>query len=249
MHRCSWMVKASLLFLVAMIPSQVWAAGSTDSGTAIGSTPWLLWMLVSIGLLGLVLEAMMPGHLVSGLVSVFSFAIYFWLRFGQNETNWLIVGAFVVGFVLLFIEIFIPGFGLFGALGVVGIFYAIIMAAPSMVEGMVALGLGLIITFTALWILYRFFGLRSKWGNLVLTSTQDRKTGFNASKDRSHLIGQRGVTVTPLRTSGWVLFEHGREDVVSDGEMIPNSTVVEVTLVEGNRVVVSRVREDDKLEQ
>lgn len=243
------MMTASTLFLIAMIPNQVWAAGSTDSGMAIGSSSWLLWTLVSIGLLGLVLEVMIPGHFVSGVISVFAFATYFWLRFGQNETNWMIVWAFVVGFVLLFIEIFIPGFGLFGALGIVGIFYAIIMAAPSMMEGIFALCLGLIITFIALWILYRFFGLRTKWKKLVLTSTQDGNNGFNASKDRRYLLGQRGVTVTPLRTSGWVLFEQGREDVVSDGEMIPNNTVVEVTLVEGNRVVVSRVREDDKSEE
>lgn len=231
-----------------MIPNQVLAAGSMDSGVA-GDISWLLWILVSIGLLGLVLEVMIPGHLISGLVSIFSFATYFWLRLGQNETDWLIVGAFVVGFVLLFIEIFVPGFGIFGALGIVGIFYAIIVSAPSIVEGVIALCLGLIITSIALWILYRFFGLRTKWGNLVLTSTQDRETGFNASKDRRHLMGKRGVTVTPLRTSGWVLFEHGREDVVSDGEMIPNHTVVEVTLVEGSRVVVSRVRENESLEQ
>ncbi|SDY66915.1 NfeD family protein [Thermoactinomyces sp. DSM 45892] len=247
MRRSSWMM--SILLLIVMIPNQVLAAGSTDSGVAIGDISWLLWMLVSIGLLGLVLEVMIPGHFVSGFISIFSFATYFWLRFGQNETDWLIVGAFVAGFVLLFIEIFVPGFGILGALGIVGIFYAIIMAAPSIVEGVIALCLGLIIASIALWILYRFFGLRTKWGNLVLTSTQDRETGFNASKDRRHLMGKRGVTVTPLRTSGWVLFEHGREDVVSDGEMIPNHTVVEVTLVEGNRVVVSKVREDEGSEQ
>lgn len=245
MRQRSWHMVMSIVLLMSMIPNQVWANNS-DGGSGILSSPWILWILVSIGLLGLMLELMIPGHFVSGFISVIAFTTYFWLLVGQSEPNWTIVILFVVGFIFLFIEVLIPGFGIFGFLGITGIFGAIIMAAPTIVEGIFALFLGLIFTIVALWILYRFFGLRAKWGKMILTSVQDKNSGFTSSNDRSYLLGKRGIAVTPLRTSGWVQFEHGREDVVSDGDLIASGTQVEVVYVEGSRVVVSRVKEEEE---
>lgn len=242
MRQRSWQFMISMALMLILVPNQAWA--SSLDGSTILSSSWFLWMLVSIGLLGLMLELMIPGHFVSGLISVIAFMSYFWLLVDKNEPNWMIVLAFIFGFIFLFIEVLIPGFGIFGILGITGIFSAIIMASPTVVEGIFALLLGLIFTILVLWILYRFFGLRAKWGKITLTSVLDKKTGFNSSSDRSYLIGKRGVAVTPLRPSGWAQFEHSREDVVSDGELIASGTPVEVIYVEGSRVVVSRVKED-----
>lgn len=57
----------------------------------------------------------------------------------------------------------------------------------------------------------------------------------------SELVGKRGVTVTPLRPAGTALFGDERIDVVTEATFIPQGTPVEVTAVEGKRVIVRLV--------
>jgi membrane-bound ClpP family serine protease len=60
----------------------------------------------------------------------------------------------------------------------------------------------------------------------------------HSQRDRSELLGQRGVTVTPLRPVGRVRFGSTEVDVMTEGEYVDSHQEVEVTTVEGSRVVV-----------
>ena len=59
-----------------------------------------------------------------------------------------------------------------------------------------------------------------------------------SQEDRTGLVGRRGVTVTPLRPIGRVRFGSDEVDVITEGEYIDSDQEVEVTIVEGARVVV-----------
>ena len=59
-----------------------------------------------------------------------------------------------------------------------------------------------------------------------------------SQRDQSELLGRRGITVTPLRPIGRVRFRSSEVDVESEGEYIASDLEVEVTTVEGSRVVV-----------
>ena len=54
-------------------------------------------------------------------------------------------------------------------------------------------------------------------------------------------LGKQGLAASPLRPSGIAEIEGERVDVVSDGELIDAGQVVEVTRVDGNRIVVRRL--------
>ena len=61
--------------------------------------------------------------------------------------------------------------------------------------------------------------------------------------DLTFFVGKTGEARTALRPSGIAEFDGVRLNVVSDGEWIANGKKVRVERVEGNRIVVSPVRE------
>jgi membrane-bound serine protease (ClpP class) len=71
----------------------------------------------------------------------------------------------------------------------------------------------------------------------VLTGT----TGTEESAYRKFLE-KEGVAKTDLRPAGVVLVDGQRVDVVTEGAMIEVGARVKVVAVEGNRIVVRRVR-------
>ncbi|MBZ0169246.1 MAG: hypothetical protein K8F29_07390 [Kofleriaceae bacterium] len=79
-------------------------------------------LLITIGMLGIILELRTPGLGLPGALSITSLALFFWGHWLVRLAGWedlLLVGA---GLVLLIVEIFvIPGFGVAGALGIVAL--------------------------------------------------------------------------------------------------------------------------------
>lgn len=203
--------------------------------------PAVMSLLLLIGFIGLFAELLAPGHVVPGLIGATAFGVYFFAHYMAGLAAWSAPLIFVAGILLLVIEMFVPSFGIFGVLGIVSLIFSVIAAAKSIAEGVIALSVGLVGALLFLWILYKFFGFKATWGKIILRSEQENKEGYVSSRDRSHLLGQEGITVTPLRPAGWAKFGDQKEDVVSEGEMIPANTKVKVIHVEGPKVVVRRI--------
>ena len=56
------------------------------------------------------------------------------------------------------------------------------------------------------------------------------------------MLGQLGTVISPLRPSGIAEVGGKRMDVVSDGEFIEQGERVVINRVDGNRMVVRRIR-------
>ena len=54
----------------------------------------------------------------------------------------------------------------------------------------------------------------------------------------THLLGQSGKSLTPLRPAGAAMFGQERIDVVTEGKFVDANTPIKVIHVEGSRVVV-----------
>src|SRR5262249_20975699 len=97
-------------------------------------------LLVIIAFAGLILEFKMPGSTIPGLVSLICFILFFWAHaYANGATIYLAIALFVLGLILLGVEIFIlPGFGVTGISGVLLILAAVGLAtmekAPSSSE-------------------------------------------------------------------------------------------------------------------
>lgn len=158
--------------------------------------------------------------------------------------NLPILACFLLGMVLLIVEVFMPGFGLPGITGIVLELVCIILTYASY-GSMAALGVTLIIL--AVIAIVISLALRSaNKGRLsksavILTETESVEEGYVASRDMDVFLGKTGITTTVLRPTGMAEFDGVKLNVQSDGEYIAKGEKIRVDHVEGARVVVRRV--------
>lgn len=151
---------------------------------------------------------------------------------------------FVAGMVLLLIELFIPGFGIFGGLGLVALVLCIVFQAKTWAEAII-----MVAVITAIVIAISLVAARSfkrGWlyrSSLVLKDAEESKSGYVSSSDYSHLFGKTGRSITPLRPAGSADFDGIKTDVVTEGEFIPAKSDIVVLRVEGSRIFVRQLED------
>lgn len=152
------------------------------------------------------------------------------------------VVLFAVGMVLLLIELFVPGFGIFGGLGLVALALCIIFQAKSVAEGLLLLliigGLVIVMALIAARSLKRGWLYRSP---LVLKDAEEKESGYVAKDDYSRFSGREGLSLTPLRPSGSAEIGGEKADVITEGEFIPKGSRIRVHSTSGGRITVKQL--------
>lgn len=159
------------------------------------------------------------------------------LEFLSNVSTWSII-IFVIGIILIVFEMFNPGFGVAGGIGIFLLVVDILITAKTFVQGLImaAVLASLLVVLLSLSIYLASKGYLPR--KLILSDSTSSETGFSAAEDMQYLLGKTGTAITTLRPSGNVDFDGVRLDVVSLGEFISPGAEVEVVEVEGNRIVV-----------
>jgi len=150
---------------------------------------------------------------------------------------------FVVGVGFVILEMRDPGFGFFGAIGILSLIVCIFVTAETVAEG---LALTVIFFVILLIMLGIFLVLMSKGrlpGKLILKESETLDQGFSGTEDMAYLMGKKGVVISICRPVGNVDFDGVKLEVVSQGEFIEKGVNVEVIEIEGNRVVVRAIAE------
>jgi len=150
--------------------------------------------------------------------------------------SWLAAVLLIVGIALMIVEMFIPGFGVPGILGLLFIVAGIVIAAESLAQALFLVLVILVVLSVAL-----FIALRS--GNKGLLSrsplvNRHHESGYEAAATQKDWVGNVGTALTTLRPAGAGEFDGARLDVVSEGEFIQSGASIVITRVEGVRVVV-----------
>jgi len=147
----------------------------------------------------------------------------------------------IVGFVLVVVEMYIPGFGVPGIVGILLLIGGVIMARPTPLQAliMVVIIVALLCIALSLCLHSAAKGRLSK-SRLVLhdVATQAETPENN---DLSYFVGREGVCHTVLRPAGMADFDGVKLNVVSDGEYISAGSRIIVDRVEGNRILVRAV--------
>jgi membrane-bound serine protease (ClpP class) len=152
-------------------------------------------------------------------------------------TSFEVIGAvlFIAGIVLIIVEMFQPGFGVFGAVGVSLLIVNIFVTANTLAQGVILA----VFTFAIFLLLFIIFLILMSKGRLpqkmILRETE---SNFKGTEDMQYLLGKTGVVVTTCRPAGKINVEGSTYDVVTLGEFIEKDKAVEIVEVEGNRVVV-----------
>ncbi len=229
------------------------------------ASPWIAaWLLFGAVFL-LSTEMSHPGIGIPGFLGTICLMLFFWSQYLDGNAHWLEIMLFLVGVVFLVLEIFvIPGFGVFGIGGLLMVVTAIVLATqtfiiprnseelaqlPVSLSMVVASGGGFV---AALFVIRRYLPTMPVFRRMMLhpPSADESVSPIQRAKreslvDRSHLLGRRGTTVSPLVPAGKARIGNDLVDVITDGRMVERGEEIEVVEVAGNRVVVQpRVGDD-----
>jgi membrane-bound serine protease (ClpP class) len=210
------------------------------------TNPIISSLLITIGMLGIILEIRTPGFGVPGGLGIASMALFFWGHWLVQLAGWEELLLFGSGLVLLVLEIFVtPGFGVAGTLGIAallgGLSLSLFGAGASWEFILRAAGrvvFSLLLALVASLALLRFLP-RLPFGRRLILET-GLPAGAGAPESDTSRLGKSGTAVSPLRPAGIAEIEGERVDVVSDGELIEPGAPIVVSRVDGNRIVVRR---------
>ena len=205
--------------------------------------PAVLSALISIGIIGVYIELKTPGFGIVGVISIIAFSIFFFAQVFVGESGFLAPAIFFLGIVLLAIEIFvIPGFGITGILGILGIVAGIFMSfgINNIAQATLVVFVSLIADIILIIILARFI-LKSKgFKNIVALETDT--AGYHSSVSYDNLLGCEGITDTFFRPSGNIIINDKKYDAITEGEFINKGVKIKVILVEGNKIVIKEIK-------
>lgn len=160
--------------------------------------------------------------------------------------DWLMIALFVLGTVLIAIEVVVPGFGIAGVLGIIALIFGVRIAVDVVSTTVLVAMITIILIIIAALVIW-FYRSLTKGGRLsralVLKSKAKDDKGYVAAKDYSMLLDKRGKALTMLRPTGTAEFDGEKVDVVTEGEFIQVGSHIEVIRVEGFRIIVREVED------
>jgi membrane-bound serine protease (ClpP class) len=235
------------------------------------NSPAVMGILIMLALLGIYIEFSTPGIGLPGLVAIICFAIIIGSKYLVGLANWVEVAVFVVGVLLLMIEVFVlPGFGIAGLLGILcifgGIFGMLVRNPPDklpwpetafdwqlLINGVLGLAVGFVGFIVLAWLFARYLPKVQFLSGLILTPTAAKLgSEFEVSmtvppggETIRVKVGDVGEVVSTLRPTGKAKFGDAIVDVVAEAEFLDKGTAVEIVEVHGNRVVVKRQETED----
>ncbi|MBI1248926.1 hypothetical protein GC197_13930 [bacterium] len=237
------------------VPKQNWAHEFIE----ILASPSLAFFCLFVGVIALISELKAPGIGVPGFVAVICFGLFFWSRFLNGTAGWLEAMLFVGGLFFILMEVLVlPGFGIFGLGGGLMVITSVVLAmqtfiwpttdyeldqVPYSLGSVVVLFGGMIAAaFLAKYILPRTPYLNESILNAPDEEEMEEIRRRETIVDLSHLVGNTGQALTPLRPSGKAKIGHEIVNVTSEGDAIESGQKLVVVEVRGNYAVVRAAR-------
>jgi membrane-bound serine protease (ClpP class) len=219
--------------------------------------PVVSGLLIMLIIGGIYFELQSPGIGFPLAAAIFAALLYFAPLYLEGvAANWHVM-IFIVGIILLLVEIFaIPGFGVTGVLGVIGIVtgLAFVMIdkivfrfGPSgdgvkeVVGAFAIVTLSAVVSFIlSLWLSRKLFSPNRLFGSLALETSVNQADGF-VSFDKNKLeslVGSRGTAHTVLRPSGKVMIGDEVYSAVAETGFIARGTAILVRREEQGQLYV-----------
>lgn len=214
---------------------------------------WVAALLITVGMLGLIVEMIVPGFGIPGIIGLTSLGLFFWSHFLVGLAGWESLLFLLAGLVAVLLEIFVFTAVDFGAVGLVGLvliglgFYTSMVgpftepAETMQAIGAVSAGLVLALVGTVL-LVTRLPKTRLRFGGVILSQAITGRA-FDRTKKRgatSPWAGRQGIAVTDLHPVGTGEFDGERVDVVCEEGFLEKGTPIVVTRDDGYRKVVRK---------
>jgi membrane-bound serine protease (ClpP class) len=213
--------------------------------------PLLAPLLLTLGMAGLMIEIRAPGLGLAGAVGITSLALFLGGHWVVELAGWEEVMLVAVGVILILVEVFvIPGFGVVGMLGIGSVLAGLALslvgtgaAGGFIMEAVGRVLVAMILAIVASLVIFRLLRRTSVGRAIVLDTEMEVAKGWTSPPASDHAwLGRAGRAHSTLRPAGIAEIDGTRVDVVTEGDLIDAGEAVEVVRVDGNRVVVRRLR-------
>jgi membrane-bound serine protease (ClpP class) len=219
-------------------------------------------ILLLAGIVCAYLEFKIPGATLPGVISAICFTLFFLGHYLAGLAGWEVVGLFVLGLVLVIIEIlfFAHSTIVFGVVGVFLMLGSLLWAMIDRYPGetffptgrmlaipLLNLFLAMIAAAIVIGLLARYLPRTSIYRRFALITSNPPGPSL-AAAPREFVTplalspGMQGISLSILRPSGKARFADHVVDVVTEGEFIPAQTPITVVQADGMRVVVKASR-------
>lgn len=211
-------------------------------------------ILIMLILGGIYFEMQTPGLGVAGGVAFVAAVLYFLPTIVTGTMAPWVVVAFIIGIVLLAMEIFvIPGFGICGVAGILAILAAIVggMLNTDSINGVYAVdfthaiaisAIGLVLAVATVAYLTSRHGPR--WARRIATLETDLRVSegyIGVDTAMARYVGKEGVAVTDMRPAGKINIDGDEFDAVSLSGYVDAHTKIKAERFENAQLYVRKL--------
>ena len=159
--------------------------------------------------------------------------------------SWIALLLFLLGLILCAVEIFIPGFGIFGILGIGSIVGSIFLTTPDVATAIKYSAIVIGVAIILLPIVIKVMSKRKFFDKLTVKEQLTTEKGYIARDiSLNDRVGAEGIALTVLRPAGTMELEDGtRLDVVTRGDFIEQGARVKVVGIDGTWLIVSELKD------
>ena len=217
--------------------------------------PAVSGFLILVIFAGIYFEIQTPGigfPLAASAIAIVLYFIPYYLT--GLASNWEMV-LFIVGIILLGLEIFVvPGFGVFGILGIICILGGLTMgmlpneqfdftfvSSGKLFSALLTVILAATVATVLIITLMPKINQWESFSRISLADTQQKSEGYTSSFYSAELLGKEGLSYTRLMPSGKVIIEDEQYDAYSRGEFIEKGEKIKVISTEGTSLRVKKV--------
>ena len=162
------------------------------------------------------------------------------------QMHWAVILLLCMGVVFCIIEAAVPGFGVFGVLGIVSevagvIVHAVISGSPLQVFFLILIVLLVIVIIFLLFIRSAKYGLLAKSALVENKSSIPKDYKEKAENELKPLIGQEGLTLTECRPVGKIRIGQNTYEAQSRNSIIQKGEVITVVAIEDARIIIDKI--------
>lgn len=203
------------------------------------------FLVVFLGTLFLIGELLVKVKGLFGLLGIGIMTIYFSYHL-TGETGLWVVLLYILGLLLFIVDGKVVNDGTVAALGVILMILGLAIPSPNMIYGILVSMAFLVGGFSSLLFL-KVFPPRNMWSKMTLKNKLSSEEGYNSINETYvQLVGRKGVTVSPFRPTGTVKIDDELYSATSGSQWLSEGETIEVISVDGTRIVVRRVEQDNK---
>lgn len=145
----------------------------------------------------------------------------------------------IAGFILVGVEMAIPGFGAPGISGIACLVGGILLTSKSIEQGLTITMI--VVVLLAMMLVVIFLTLKKVKPPFILEDELKAEGGYLNDSDLEYLVGKEGTAATDLKPAGKCDIEGVEFDVRAEGRYVKKGTKVRISRIHENTIMIKEI--------